>query len=287
MGGCRVDWESRSSVDVLTVALNNRFEVGERIRIGGQGVVFRARRVRDLAGTAVDDDTALKIHTNANEEARVDREIDALQGFDHPSLASVIEHGHAALGDENCRFVAWRFIDGSALDDRIHRGPVPPRTVACIGRDVSRAIDHIWQKRIVHRDINPKNIMLLPREDAAVLIDLGVARFLDLTTLTAAGRTWGTRGYFSPEQWTGDNLTCYSDVFALGVTLQEALSGRHPTGGDQQALFSAPPETLRICPTAPAALVNLIDRCLRLRPPFRPTPTVLSHELALLAAQLA
>jgi eukaryotic-like serine/threonine-protein kinase len=184
----------------------------------------------------MDDDVALKIHSGVTENARVDREIEALQGFDHPCLASVVEHGTIQLQNVNHRYVAWRFIEGAALDERLKTNPVSAKVVACVGRDVARAIEHIWLKKIIHRDINPKNIILSPRENSAVLIDLGVARFLDHSVLTAAGRTWGTLGYFSPEQWSGpgENLTCYSDVFALGVSLQETLIGRHPTSGDQQ-----------------------------------------------------
>jgi serine/threonine protein kinase len=128
--------------------------------------------------------------------------------------------------------------------------------------------------------------MLVRGEAGAVLIDLGVARFLDMSAVTAAGMTWGTPGYFSPEQWNGDNLTCHSDVFSLAVSLQEAISGHHPTRGDQDAMLRAPVKTSTICPTAPARLAELIDRCLSLRPAFRPVPLFLEQEFAEIAAQL-
>lgn len=279
-----------ADVDLAEVeqALGRRFSQFNHIRIGGQGVVFRARRNLDSNLQAVHDDVALKIHSGVTENARVDREVEALQGFDHPCLASVVEHGTIQLNGGHHRYVAWRFIDGAALDERLKASPVSAKAVACVARDVSRAIEHIWLKRIVHRDINPKNIILAPREDAAVLIDLGVARFLDQRVLTAAGRTWGTLGYFSPEQWSGpgENLTCHSDVFALGVSLQEMLIGKHPTGGDQQALLSGPSPTSHRCPTAPAMLAAVIDQCLQIRPAFRPMPSVLAQQFALLAAQL-
>jgi serine/threonine protein kinase len=280
--------QSQADIDELIAALGNRFSSVAYIRVGGQGTVFRAIRTMDPKGATCNDSVALKIHTGSTDNVRVDREIGAIDGFDHPCLASFVEHGIVELKGTRYRYIAWRFIDGSALDDRIKLGPVSAKAVACIGRDVARAIEHIWQKRIVHRDISPKNIMLSPREDAAVLIDLGVARFLDLQVLTAAGRTWGTPGYFSPEQWAGpgENLTCYSDVFALGISLQEALCGRHPTFGNHQLLFTNPIPTGVLCPAVPAALASLIDRCLQLRPPFRPNPTSLAQELAVIAAML-
>jgi serine/threonine protein kinase len=272
----------------LKVSLENRYASLQCLRAGGQGVVFSARRILNHRKEPVDDYVALKIHSGTTENVRVDREIAALRGFDHPCLASLVEHGMLSLNGEQYRYVAWRFIHGIALDERLKSGPVSAKTVACVGRDVARAIDHIWQKRIVHRDINPKNIMLSPREDSAILIDLGVARFLDLQVLTAAGRTWGTPGYFSPEQWCGpgENLTCYSDVFALGISLQEALIGRHPTGGDQRSLLNGRVPTASLCPTTSAMLATIIDECLHVRAAFRPAPSVLAQELARLAAQL-
>ena len=272
----------------LEQSLGHRYSHFRCLRVGGQGVVLSARRNLDVRLQPANDHVALKIHSGVTESARVDREIEALRGFDHPCLASIVEHGTVELQGAQHRYVAWRFIEGAALDDRLKRGSVSPKVTACIGRDVARAIEHIWQKRIIHRDINPKNIMLAPREDSAVLIDLGVARFLDQSVLTAAGRTWGTLGYFSPEQWVGpgENLTCHSDVFALGVSLQEILFGKHPTGGDQQLLLSGSIQTSRLCPTAPAMLASIIDQCLQLRPAFRPIPSVLAQELANLAAQL-
>lgn len=272
----------------LGVSLEGRYADLQCLRAGGQGVVFSAKRVLNPQREPENDHVALKIHSGATENVRVDREIAALQGFDHPCLASLVEHGMLTLKDEHYRYVAWRFIQGTALDDRLKCGPVSAKAVACVGRDVARAIEHIWQKRIVHRDINPKNIMLSPKEDAAVLIDLGVARFLDMRVLTAAGRTWGTPGYFSPEQWygPGENLTCHSDVFTLGVSLQEALLGRHPTLGDQQSLLNTLQRTSTLCPTAPAALAAIIDSCLHPRPAFRPMPSALAGDLARLAAEL-
>ena len=272
----------------LEVSLENRYVELQSLRAGGQGVVFSAKRTLNSRREAVDDHVALKIHSGATENVRVDREIAALQGFDHPCLATLVEHGTLSLNGEQYRYVAWRFIQGTALDERLKGGPISAKAVACVGRDVARAIDHIWQKRIVHRDINPKNIMLSPREDSAVLIDLGVARFLDLRVLTAAGRTWGTPGYFSPEQWygPGENLTCHSDVFTLGVSLQEALLGRHPTLGDQETLLNSRTPTSTLCPTAPAALAAIIDSCLHPRPVFRPMPSALASDLARLAADL-
>ena len=272
----------------LTSALGGRFEILAVLRPSGQARVFRARRHVSPEGiSGLNEDVALKVHTNTAELARVDREVDALHGFEHPCLARFVEHGTINLCGQSTRYVAWRFIEGRDLAAHLQSGPVRARLVAAIGRDVARAIEHIWQKKIVHRDINPKNIIIPVGESGAVLIDLGVARFLDQSVLTAAGMTWGTAGYFSPEQWFGDNISCHSDVFSLAVTLLESLTGRHPTNLDQTALLGRQLKTSTVSPTTPAKLAETIDRCLAFRPAFRPHPKVLAQEFAEVAAQLS
>lgn len=268
-------------------ALGPRFQVGALIRGGGQGVVYRGTRTQMPDGKSATDECAIKYYFDSAQDQRIDREIRALQGFRHPNLANVLEHGSFSLNGESVRFVVWEYIDGEPLDTRARAGALSGKIVACVGRDVARAIDHIWSKRIVHRDVAPKNIMLKRGDAEAVLIDLGIARHLLESPLTAPGFTWGTYGYLSPEQCRAEpNLTCHSDVFSLGITLQEALAGRHPTRGDQQALVNAPPKTSDLVASAPAALAEAIDRMLSLRAPFRPLPAALVIRFAELAAQL-
>lgn len=268
-------------------ALGQRFQVGNVIRGGGQGVVCRGARIATPEGHPIVEDCAIKYYFDPNQDERVDREVKALEGFRHPNLANILEHGHIALNGESVRYVAWEYIDGDALDVKLGGGPLLGSTVACIGRDVARAIDHIWSKRIVHRDVAPKNIMLKKGGLEAVLIDLGIARHLFESPLTGPGVTWGTYGYLSPQQCRAEpNLTCHSDIFSLGVSLQESLVGHHPTRGDQRNLVTAPPRTSDLVPSSPAALAQTIDLMLSLRAPFRPLPATLVLRFAELAASL-
>jgi len=230
---------------------------------------------------------ALKIYLDSRQIERVEREIRALEGFYHPNLANLIEHGRIEEEGRGTRYVAWEFIAGHALDHRLSSQALQAKTVACVGRDISRAISHIWTKRIVHRDVNPKNIILREGERGAVLIDLGVARHLSESALTSPGVTWGTRGYLSPEQCRAETqLTCQSDVFSLGIVLQEALCGHHPTRGDQSLLVTNPRQTAELAPHAPAALAALVDSMMKLRAAFRSSPEALAVGFAELAASI-
>jgi serine/threonine protein kinase len=129
--------------------------------------------------------------------------------------------------------------------------------------------------------------MLRVGDRDAVLIDLGIARHLLESSITAPQMTWGTVGYLSPEQAQASrNLSCASDIFSLGVTLQESLLGRHPTNRDQFRLLTNAPKTATLLPNAPPQMIRLIDQMIAPRPAYRPLPSNLATEFAALATLL-
>lgn len=271
----------------VEAAFGTRFKISGTAGAGAQGTVFTARRTLTPAGAATDDRVALKVYEASAETARIDREIAMLQRVRHRALATVLEHGEVLIAGATIRFVVWEFISGQSLDVLLQAGPSTPALVARIGRDVAAAVEQIWGQEVVHRDIKPGNIMVRSDAQTAVLIDLGVARHLTAESLTAFGATWGTPGYMSPEQTRAERqLTCKSDLFSLGVTLQEALVGQHPTGGDQARLATHPPRTGAIAPHAPAGLATIIDSLLQVRPAFRPEPSAVSADFERLSAIL-
>ena len=251
-------------------SFKGRYILGPELRVGGQGVVYRAKRVRLADGSICNNEVALKLHLDAKQDKRVEREIEAMKHLRHPALATLLEEGTITIGGKQTRYIAWEFIEGEPLDLRLSRGAVTEREAIRIARDVTSAIVALWSKRIVHRDIAPKNIMTKP-DGSAILIDLGGARHLDNTSITAAGMTFGTPGYFSPEQFRAERaLTSSSDVFTLAVVLLECLLGHHPTNHDQHQLATSPPSASVLVPSAGKELRDTIDQMLRLRAPFRP-----------------
>ena len=267
--------------------LSHRFDFGAEVGAGGQGLVFRARRRLRPDGTPTSDDVAVKLHHDPAQDERITREIDMMTRLRHACLANLLEHGAVDVGGDQVRYIAWEFIEGEPLAKIIARGPVPPLTVAVAGRDVATAVNEVWSEHVVHRDVKPGNIMLRAGHDNAVLIDLGCARHLDHSTLTGAGYRVGTDGYMSPEQALGEHqLTCFSDVFALGLTLTEALTGRHPTNRQQHLIRSTRIMPSALATTAPAGLVGLLDRMLHPRPAFRPRPDQLADAFDRLVRQM-
>lgn len=195
----------------IETALERRYAIGENIATGGQGTVFRATRLSHPDGTATDDSVALKLYLDPTQALRVQREVIAMEALSHPTLARMLEHGYCYVAGRKMLYVAYEFIEGQSLKQRLKNGGrLLESEVLPIGRDVSAAIAALWSHRIVHGDIKPGNIML--RESGgAVLIDLGILRFVEEDRATrplrpvehfspVQVRPWGTPGYLSPEQ---------------------------------------------------------------------------------------
>lgn len=198
---------------------------------GGQGVVYR--------GTVDGAEAAVKIYLPGQHLIRVEREVAALARLDCHSVVRLLESCSILAEGDQLPVVATQLVPGESLKDAIGRQRLASDEVGRLAYDVAAAIAALWEERIVHRDIKPDNILRRPNGRSCV-IDLGVARHLGEASLTGQGMTWGTLGYFSPEQSRATRkLTCKSDLFSLGVVLVEAAIGEHPTGRDQARLLRA------------------------------------------------
>jgi len=260
------------TADEVEAAFGGAYRLDAVLEAGGQGAVFRARSTKE-------DMVALKVYHAEQLEERLARELQALKTIREPTLVRLHEAGSCTIRGQPCRFLATAFIEGRPLNVVLAaEGPQSVDCVARVGRDIASAVERIWKDRIVHRDIKPNNVMLTP-EGGAVLIDLGIARHIDRTPLTATGLTWGTRGHLSPEQARGQALTCKSDIFALGVLLQECILGRHPTGRRQELLVNGGVKTDGLRPGLPPVLSRLIDGMVLRNAVYRPGPGSVSGTL--------
>ena len=271
----------------VEAALGRRYSVGLNIASGGQGAVFRATRTSRPDGTPTNDFVALKLHFDPRQAIRVQREVTALEHISHPHLARLIEHGYCYVGGRKTRYIAYEFIEGQSLRQRLKNGGrLLESEILPIARDIAAAIAALWSQRIVHGDIKPSNIMLRESNGGAILIDLGVLRFFEeegaTRPLRPTGylspdlvRPWGTVGYLSPEQARGEMLSCASDIFSLGVVMVESLQGWHPTNYDQNALSDGIRASGRRLDASPA-LLSVLDKMLLATPRARGRITKLS-----------
>ncbi|MCO5172346.1 MAG: protein kinase [Planctomycetes bacterium] len=263
------------------------YEVKGELGRGGMGIVYRAHDPR------LGRDVALKVlHAlEAGEEdlARFEREARAAARVQHPSIVAV----HAAGVDGGTPWLALQLVDGESLKARLARdGPLEPAHAARLLETVARALACAHEAGVLHRDLKPHNVLLDP-DGAPLLADFGLARAIDpgageQAGLTVTGQVLGTPAYMAPEQAEGrsEAVDGRSDVYGLGATLYEALTGRPPFSGRSViAVLAAvveqdPPAPSTLRPGVPRDLEAICLTCLAKAPAARyPTAAALAADL--------
>lgn len=243
------------------------------IKTGGQGSVFKVNH-------SAYGECALKITAPVYYE-RVEREIGVLKSIDDPTIYKLVDYVHIKIRGQVCPCTITVLVEGGDLHSVIKsEGAIDQDRVEMILTSVCTALNTMWLKRIVHRDIKPANIMI-KKDNSAVLIDLAIARLVDRTSLTLDGHWLGTPGYMSPEQAKAvKTLTVKSDIFALGITCYQSLTGQHPFAYNQALIQNNAP----ITPAAnisgcSRSLSDLFDTMLQYRPTLRPSPAEILNQI--------
>ena len=251
--------------------LNQRYEIEEKIGDGGMATVYRGRDTRLNRLVAI---KVLHAHhaNDINFLQRFSHEAQAAANLRHPSIVDIYDVGQ----EDRQHFIVMEFVDGHDLKSIILRKrQLPIEQVLTIGAAIADGLDTAHNLGMVHRDVKPQNI-LVTHDGTAKITDFGIAKSGLSTALTETGVTFGTADYISPEQAKGQPATAQSDIYALGVTIYEALTGQLPFSGDSavavamQHVGSKPPPIRRHNPNVSAALEQLILRALAKNPADRP-----------------
>ncbi len=201
---------------------NNRYQITERIGIGGMAEVYRAQD--NVLGRLVAVKVMLPQYAaDPSFTARFKQEAAAAANLQSPYIVNVYDWGQ----DDGTYYIVMEFVRGSDLKTAIiERGAINQRKVAEIGSQVCQALSVAHNLDIIHRDIKPQNIMVQPDGNVKVM-DFGIARAKN-SVKTQTSSVLGTAHYISPEQAQGKELTAASDIYSLGIVLYEAATGRLP-----------------------------------------------------------
>jgi HAMP domain-containing protein len=207
--------------------LGNRYEIKEVLGEGGMGMVYKA------ADRELGDIVAIK--TLRPEMLKADPE--ALNRFrSEIRLARLISHRNVVrthdIGEKSgLYYITMEFVEGKSLKDLIiSRGRLPVGVVLPIAKQLCRALEVAHEAGVIHRDIKPQN-MVVEGDGVLKVMDFGIARLAQRKPdagLTMAGMVVGTPEYMAPEQLLGDDIDVRADIYAAGVVLYEALTGRVP-----------------------------------------------------------
>jgi eukaryotic-like serine/threonine-protein kinase len=243
---------------------------------GGSGSVWLARD--EQTGLEV----ALKIVAREGKAAaRAEREAAAAARLRHPSCL----RAYALAHDSRHVYIAYEFVPGRTFREALRAGELVDATAIEACAQICEGLAHAHAAGILHRDVKPSNVLLADGEGvSARLLDFGLALMADEETLTAHGDVPGTLAYISPERLAGENATEAADVWAVGVMLWEALSGRHPfwqtSPLDTARAIEGGAESLSLLrPELPRPLIQLVDRVLSVNPARRPSAAELGRAL--------
>jgi serine/threonine-protein kinase len=242
---------------------------------GAMGRVYRAHR-SDLP----DRRYAIKIMigdyaATAQMRARFQLEAEHASRLAHPNVVGVIDYGATEQG---VSYLVMDLVEGPSLGHIVQQGQMDPERVIRLARQMCAGLDHAHSRGMIHRDFKPDNILVVGEGELEVarIADFGLALSIEKETrLTTTGIVC-TPAYAAPEQLRGQPIDHRVDLYALGTTLYEMLSGGQlPFNGDldtcvRTKLLNDPPSVLRVAPSCPPALVAIVGRLLSSEPGRRP-----------------
>ena len=232
------------------------------LKVLGAGGMGRVYQVRNSITDRIEAMKVLLPDLQGKEElaTRFQREIKVLAALNHPNIAPLL----TACTIDNQLVMIMEYVEGESLSARLNSGAIPVLDALNYTEQVLNALAYAHQRQVIHRDIKPANMMLTP-QGIVKLMDFGVARTQgDATKLTMTGSTLGSVNYMSPEQIHGRAVDGRSDLYSLGISLYEMVTGERPFKGDNTFvvmaahLTKAPAPPKDVHPGLPPAVNDLI-----------------------------
>ncbi len=245
------------------------YQILEELGRGGMAVVYKAWQ------PSLERTIALKVlpeyfRHDPQLVARFQREARAAAHLEHPNIVHIIDTGVA----DGLPYIAMEYLEGGSLRDRLAQGALAPAAALALVEQIASALDHAHSRGLIHRDVKPANI-LFTADGRPKVADFGIARVAEGTRLTQTGTLMGTPEYMAPEQAEGQPVDHRADLYALGVLLYQALTGRVPFHSTtphatlHAVIYEPPPPPRQLNPALPQAVENVVLKALSKRPEAR------------------
>ncbi|MFQ5789329.1 MAG: WD40 repeat domain-containing serine/threonine protein kinase [Acidobacteriota bacterium] len=256
----------------LSRRINNRYEILSELGRGAMGTVYQAR------DPVLERDVALKMMSEAllvedEMRERFYREAKSAANLRHPNIVTIYDLGE--VEGEGIPFIAMELLDGHPLSQVLEEGRLRglEEKVGVVVQ-ICRGLDYAHKQGVIHRDIKPGNVQLLP-DGSVKLLDFGIALREGSTVMTKTGLVMGTPTYMAPEQIAGSSVDHRADMWAVGIILYELLSGRRPFESETipaliyRIVHQPPPPLDAQAQGLPEDLVAVVSRVLNKEPDAR------------------
>ncbi len=207
----------------------SHYRILEKLGEGGMGVVYKAEDTKLKRNVAL---KFLRPDLTRDEEAkkRFTAEAQAASALEHPNICNIHQIDETSDGQ---LFICMACYDGATVKTRLEGGPIEWQEAVRITAQAAEGLARAHGSGMVHRDIKPANIMVTPHGEVKIL-DFGVAKLSGQTRLTRRGMSTGTAAYMSPEQALGEDVDQRTDLWSLGVSLYEMVTGVVPFKGEYE-----------------------------------------------------
>ena len=249
--------------------LADRYEIIEQIGTGGMSDVYKAKCHK------LNRYVAIKVMKSEFSEdktfvSKFRAEAQSVAGFTHPNVVNVYD-----VGDENgVYYIVMELVEGITLKKYIEkRGKIPFKEAVSIAIQVANGLDAAHKHNIVHRDIKPQNI-IISKEGKVKVTDFGIAKVASSSTINSSS-TMGSVHYISPEQARGGYSDARSDIYSLGITIFEMLTGTVPFDGDStvavavQHIQDEIPAPSTVVADIPLSIDRIVIKCTQKKPDRR------------------
>jgi serine/threonine-protein kinase len=269
-----------------------RYEIRSTLGKGGMGIVYRAK------DRQLDEDVALKllrpevVERNPTLLERFKTELKLARKITHRNVLRTFDFSET----DGVPYISMEYVEGVMLKDLLEsKGALPVGVGMRIAKQICQGLEAAHHQGVVHRDIKPQNMLIIPETGEVRIMDFGIARTTDIQGeaggggLTVEGTVMGTPDYMPPEQAQGRPADVRSDLYSLGVVLFEMFTGQLPFVGETpvatvvQHIREAPPPPRGIRPELPEEIASIILRCME-KTPERRYPDVGALHAALTAA---
>lgn len=256
------------------IPMLGRYQIDRELGKGAMGVVYLGRdpkigRVVAIKTLALGEEFEGDALIDAR--ARFFREAETAGRLQHPYIVTIFDAGE----EHDLAYIAMEFLKGTDLTEACRTGQLlPVATVLSIAVRVAEALDYAHAHNVVHRDIKPANVMFDSATDAVKVTDFGIARITD-SSKTRTGLVLGTPSFMSPEQLAGKKVDGRSDLYSLGVTLFQLLTGSLPLRGESMTELMHKianvdaPDVRQLRPDLSPAVARVVALALQKRPEAR------------------